>query len=55
MGKLLNHACQVFQVEAGFKDSIFDYSFEDYEDFVTHGFFWNLWQLIRLFGVRFWI
>ena len=53
MGKLLNQVYQVFQVEVGLNGNIFDYSFEDYGDLATHGFFRNLWQLIRLYGVKF--
>ena len=49
MGKLLNQAYQVFQVEVGLNGNLFDYSFEVYGNFATHGFFQNLWQLIRLF------
>ncbi len=53
MGKLLNQAYQVFQVEVSLHSDIFDYSFEDYGDLATHGFFRNMWQLPWLFGVRF--
>ena len=53
MGKLLNQAYQVFQVEVGLNGNLFDYSFEVYGNFATHGFFQNLWQLIRLFVSRF--
>ena len=53
MGKLFNQAYQVFQVEVGLNGNIFDYSFKNYGDLATHGFFHNLWQLIRLYGVKF--
>jgi hypothetical protein len=52
MGKLLNQAYQLFQVEFGLHGNIFDYSFEDYSDLATHGFFRNMWPLLWLFGAR---
>ncbi len=53
MGKLLSQAYQVFLVEVGLHGNIFDYSFEDYGDLATHGFFRNMWQLLWLFGAWF--
>jgi hypothetical protein len=40
-------------VEVSLHGNIFDYSFEDYGDLATHGFFRNMWQLLWLFGARF--
>jgi hypothetical protein len=53
LGKLLHHAYQIFQVKVGLHGNIFDYSFDDYGDLATHGFFRNMWQLLRMFGVKF--
>ncbi len=53
MGNLLSQDYQVFQVEVGLHGNMFDYSFEDYGDLATHGFFRNMWQLLQLFGVWF--
>jgi hypothetical protein len=53
LGKLLHHAYQIFQVKVGLHGNIFDYSFDNYGDLATHGFFQNMWQLPRMFGVKF--
>jgi hypothetical protein len=53
MGKLLSQVYQVFQVEVGLHGNIFDYSFENYGDLATHGFFRNMWQLLQLVGAQF--
>ncbi len=53
IGKLLNQAYQVFQVEVGLHGNIFDYFVEDCSNLATHGFFQNMWQLLKLFSVPF--
>jgi hypothetical protein len=53
MGKLLHHSYQIFQVKVGLHGNIFNYSFDSCSDLATHGFFQNMWQLLRMFGVNF--
>jgi hypothetical protein len=53
LGKLLHHAYQIFQVKVGLQGNIFDYYFDNFGDLATYGFFRNMWQLFRIFGVNF--